>query len=81
MPKTPKTSTTRGGRSQRHRDRLTTSGDAVLSLAVATELLPIHDGDARLWLRGRGLVRDLAGRAVVVWGDVVAEIRSLPTRR
>lgn len=44
---------------------------ALLPLADAAALLPMGDGAARRWLRERGLVRDLDGRAVVRWLDVL----------
>lgn len=54
--------------------RLVISPAAILSVAQAVQLLPIRDVEARAWLRERGLIRDLCGRQVVVWGMVVAEI-------
>ncbi len=56
--------------------RLIVSPGAVRSLQQATELLPIADRDARAWLRRRGLVRDLSGRSVVVWADVIAALEA-----
>ena len=47
---------------------------AVLPLRQAAELLPIKDSSAREWLRSEGLVRDLRGREIVIWGDVVAAL-------
>lgn len=54
--------------------RLVVSSSAVLSAGQAARLLPIAERDARRWLRRRGLIRDLDGRSVVVWGDVVREL-------
>lgn len=54
--------------------RLVVSASAVVSVGQAARLLPIGPKDARRWLRNRGLVRDLDGRSVVVWGDVVREL-------
>ena len=54
--------------------RLVVSSSAVVSVGQAARLLPIAPKDARRWLRKRGLIRDLAGRSVVVWGDVVHEL-------
>ena len=63
------------GSSQRLRVRAALGAAAVVSVRVAAEWLPWSDQDARLWLRRRGLVREVDGREVVVWGDVVAAIR------
>lgn len=49
---------------------------ATLTLGEAVALLPVQDAEAREWLRGNGLVRDLLGREVVVWGDVVDAIKA-----
>lgn len=62
--------------SHRHRDRLAMGAGAVLTVAEAAALLPVADADARRWLHGAGLVRRLAGRAVVVWADVHDALRS-----
>jgi len=50
------------------------SGD-VVSLNKAIKALPWQDSDARAWLRRHGLVRRVDGRNIVVWGDVLAEVR------
>lgn len=55
----------------RHADRLAVSAGAVLTEAEAVALLPVRDSDARAWLRSQGLVRQLAGRPVVRWADVL----------
>ena len=47
----------------------------MLPEAQAAILLPMNDREARCWLRHNGLVHDLEGRRVVVWGDVLAAIR------
>lgn len=47
----------------------------MLSVVHAVELLPLAEADARRWLQERGLVRDLAGRRVVIWGDVLDALR------
>jgi len=65
-------------RSQRHRDRLLQGPGAVFSLAKATELLPMGDQQALGWLVNEGLVHQLDGRGVVVWGEVVDRIRESP---
>lgn len=52
-------------------DRLALGRAAVLSVGRAAELLPIGEERARRWLMEQGLVRELAGRFVVVWGDVL----------
>jgi len=48
---------------------------AVFTLSAAAELIPLADTDARRWLRARGIVRNLNGRELVIWGDVVSAIR------
>mgnify|MGYP007046922749 CR=1 FL=1 len=60
----------------RNLERLLVSPGAILSLEKASELLPIAKRDARTWLRQRGLVRDLEGRDVVVWADVIAALQA-----
>jgi hypothetical protein len=64
----------RRGARDPHADRLVVSPGAVLSEAEAVRLLPVRDGDARAWLRQRGLIRYLAGRPVVVWSQVIAAL-------
>lgn len=54
--------------------RLALGAAAILSVSQAAGLLPIADAEARSWLRAKGLVRDLCGREVVVWGHVLAEL-------
>lgn len=49
--------------------------DALLTPAEAVERLPIRDEEAASWLRREGLVHQLLGREVVVWGDVLDAIR------
>lgn len=58
-----------GGR--RFRNRLTLGVGAIVTLSEACALLPVSDREARHWLRGRRLVRDLQGRSVVRWLDVL----------
>ncbi len=65
-------------RSRRHRDRLLQGPGAVFSLARATELLPMGDQQALSWLVNEGLVHQLDGRSVVVWGEVMDRIREQP---
>jgi hypothetical protein len=60
--------------SDRHLHRLALGAAAVLSEAQAVALLPMNDREARRWLRHNGLVHDLDGRRVVVWGAVLAAI-------
>ena len=62
--------------SNRGAQRLALGSGAVFSVAQAAGLLPIHDRDARRWIRDRGLVRHLAGREVVIWGDLLDAVRS-----
>lgn len=51
--------------------RLTLGVAAVISVAEAAALLPFADAEARRWLHEQRLVRELAGRRVVRWLDVV----------
>ncbi len=60
--------------SQTERIHLGASG--VFALSKAAKLLPLRDSDARGWLRQKGLVLNLEGREVVVWGDVVEALRA-----
>lgn len=48
----------------------------ILSVPAAVARLPIRDSDALRWLESRGLIRDLCGRRVVSWREVVAAIES-----
>jgi hypothetical protein len=64
-------------RSQTDQDRLAQGAAAVFSLHRAATLLPISDKEALVWLRQNGLVLLLAGREVVVWGDVIERLRAL----
>ncbi len=57
-------------------DEITTiSRDAVMRPTAAAALLPIRYKDALAWVRESACVRVLAGRDVVVWGDVIDRIR------
>jgi hypothetical protein len=47
---------------------------AIITPTVAASWLPLSDADARNWLRQNDLIHDLDGRAVVVWGEVVARV-------
>ena len=60
--------------SNRHRERLAMGAGAVLTVAEAVALLPIADREARTWLRQEDLIRDLAGRPVVRWADVLVAL-------
>ena len=66
------------GESSRANSRLRVSAASVLPARIAAELLPMNDAEASRWLRESGVVRDLKGRRVVVWGDVVEMIRGAP---
>jgi len=44
---------------------------ALYSFAEAVALLPFADGKARRWLLAHGLVREVEGRRVVRWLDVL----------
>ncbi len=61
--------------------RLTLGVAAVISVAEAAALLPFADAEARRWLHAQGLVRELAGRRVVRWLDVVfhPDLGGVPT--
>ena len=64
-------------RSQTDLDRLAQGAAAVFSLHRAATLLPFSDKEALVWLRQSGLVLLLAGREVVIWGDVIERLRAL----
>ena len=49
--------------------------DDIISLARAAAELPMRDSDARRLLMQAGLVSIVAGRPMVVWGDVVALVQ------
>ena len=51
--------------------RLALGTGAVVSLAEAAALVPLADAEARRWLQAQGLVRELEGRRVVRWLDVL----------
>lgn len=61
--------------SRRYHDRLSMGVGAILPLAVAAALLPLADSEATDWLRGKGLVREIAGRRCVIWADVIDALR------
>lgn len=61
---------------QRRAERLTLGSAAILSLRQAAALLPIGDAEGRRWLRNHGLVRNLAGREVVIWEDITNALRA-----
>ena len=54
----------------------------IFRFSTAVKLLPIRDAAARRWLRREKLVRDLEGREVVVWDEVVDRLseREIPRR-
>lgn len=61
------------------RDRRLLLGRAgVFSVTEAAELLPLSDNDARDWIRGKGLVRRIGGKPLVVWGDVLDALEPDP---
>ena len=62
-------------RSDRAQARLALGAAAVLPVGEAAALLPISDARARDWLHTRGVVRDLDGKPVVIWGDALALLR------
>jgi hypothetical protein len=57
--------------SKRRKDRLVLGEAAILSLNQAVELLPLGDPAARAWLTANDLVRDISGRKIVRWRDVL----------
>ena len=64
--------------SDRDMDRRLVAPGAILSVSRAAQLLPIQDTRGRQWLRERGLVRDLDGRPVVLWRDVLEALGDPP---
>lgn len=54
------------------------SADALLTVSQAARLLPMHDAEARAWLRREGLIRSWEGREVVRWGDVLDALPAAP---
>lgn len=56
--------------------RLALGKAAVLTLSSAAELLPWRESEAIAWLRRRGLVRVVGLGEVVIWGDVLEEIKT-----
>ena len=51
--------------------RLALGRAAVLPVSRAAALLPLRDSEAREAIEAAGIVRLLAGKRVVVWGDVL----------
>lgn len=66
--------------SDRRELRLLLGSAAILTPRQAAEMLPVADADALDWLEQHGLIRYMAGRKVVVWGDVVEAIRAADPR-
>lgn len=64
-----------GAESNVERRRRELGAGAVFSLSEAAELLPMRTAEAVEWLRAGGLVRQLQGREVIIWGDVLARLR------
>ena len=52
-----------------------TSPHDLLSLSDAFLRLGMRRGDAQAWLQSRRLIRRVAGRQRVIWGDVLDAIR------
>ena len=48
----------------------------LLTVREACRALRMREGDGRRWLDEEQLVRRVAGRPRVVWGDVLARIRA-----
>ncbi len=61
--------------SERHWQRLAQGNAAVFSVSAAAALLPMKDLRAMVWLQESGLVKDLCGKPVVIWGDVVSALK------
>jgi hypothetical protein len=55
-------------------DRLGLGGSAVLPAREAARLLPVSSTRAMEWLESKGLIRDLMGVRVVIWGDVLSAL-------
>ena len=51
--------------------RLIVGPGAVLSVSRAVELLPMRDAAARAAIEAAGIVRNVDGKRLVVWGDVL----------
>lgn len=77
-PSLPKRAASSPRRGQRAAARLELGAAAILSVVTAVALMPLAEADARRWLEEHGLVHDLAGRRVVIWGDVLEALRSHP---
>jgi len=60
--------------------RLLVSPGAVLPLRAAAGLLPLADRDAVAELHRRGLVREFAGRRIVVVGEILDSLRTTGDR-
>lgn len=56
--------------------RLHQGAAAVLPIREAVRLLPGRDAEIRTWLSTHGLVRQLNGADVVIWGDVLEVLRA-----
>lgn len=68
----------RAATSRRRQLRIALGAAAIVSVDDAASRLPMDDSDARAWLRRHKLVRDLDGRAVVRWADVLAALDAPP---
>ena len=62
--------------STRHNSRLRLGEAAVLPVPQAIALLPLADKEARDWLEENQLILHLRGRRVVIWGDVLRQLKS-----
>lgn len=63
-------------RAERNAARIALGRDAVMTEAMAVELLPFSDAACRGWLRAKGLVREIPtlGR-YVLWGEVLETLK------
>jgi len=53
--------------------------DDVVSVTRAAKALPWRGSDAARWLRAEGLICEVDGREVVVWGRVLDHLDGRPT--
>lgn len=48
---------------------------AVYTVREAARLLPGRESKNRAWIERQGIVTEVDGRALVIWGDVLARMR------
>jgi len=49
--------------------------ESILSVNQTIKRMPSRDSNCRALLRKWGIVRDMDGTKVVIWGDVLAKLR------